>query len=117
MAGWTVSFIMAPIELLKAKLQMQLVGPKLYSGPIDCAKQIVRHRGVVGLWHGLGATLLFRGWIGILFGSYEVIIRGFKSVPEESKWRVSDGMAVFLAGGLGSTAFWCFSFPFDAVKK
>ena len=44
-------------------------------------------------------------------------MRGFKSVPLDSKWRVSDGTAVFLAGGLGSSAFWCFAFPFDAVKK
>jgi solute carrier family 25 carnitine/acylcarnitine transporter 20/29 len=49
-----------------AKLQMQTIGPKLYSGPIDCAKQIVRANGVVGLWHGFGATILFRSWFGLM---------------------------------------------------
>lgn len=54
-------------DLPPAKLQMQTTGPKLYSGPIDCARQVVRANGVVGLWHGFGATLLFRTWIGALY--------------------------------------------------
>src|SRR5437763_5093332 len=47
-AGWTVSFVAAPIEHVKARLQVQYHGesavsaaikPK-YSGPIDCVLQI-----------------------------------------------------------------------------
>ncbi|KAJ3120406.1 hypothetical protein HK098_004635 [Nowakowskiella sp. JEL0407] len=42
-AGIIVSFVATPIELLKARLQVQYADPKtkLYSGPIDCAKQLV----------------------------------------------------------------------------
>ncbi|KAM0748561.1 mitochondrial carrier [Meredithblackwellia eburnea MCA 4105] len=117
MAGWTVCVIATPIEGLKAKLQMQTIGPKLYTGPIDCARQIIRANGVQGLWRGFGATLLFRSWFGAMFGSYEVLMRGFRSVPEGSRWKVSEGQANFLAGGIGSNAFWLGSFPFDAVKN
>ncbi len=45
MAGWTVSFVAAPIEHVKARLQIQYAAEKskrLYSGPIDCTKKIVR---------------------------------------------------------------------------
>ena len=45
-AGWTVSFIAAPVEHVKARLQVQYDADKskrLYSGPIDCAKKLVRH--------------------------------------------------------------------------
>lgn len=44
MAGATVSFIAAPVEHIKARLQIQYAVDKskrLYSGPIDCTKKIV----------------------------------------------------------------------------
>lgn len=45
MAGCTVSFVAAPVEHIKARLQIQYAADKsqrLYSGPIDCSKKIVR---------------------------------------------------------------------------
>lgn len=44
MAGSTVSFVAAPVEHVKARLQIQYAADKkqrLYSGPIDCMKKIV----------------------------------------------------------------------------
>lgn len=44
-AGWTVSFIAAPIEHVKARLQVQYSANKaerLYKGPVDCIKKLVR---------------------------------------------------------------------------
>jgi solute carrier family 25 carnitine/acylcarnitine transporter 20/29 len=42
-AGVTVSFIAAPIEHVKARLQVQYdAKTKLYAGPIDCARQLVK---------------------------------------------------------------------------
>jgi hypothetical protein len=46
MAGSTVSFIASPVEHIKARLQVQYSASKAnrkYSGPIDCAKKIVRN--------------------------------------------------------------------------
>ena len=43
-AGWTVSLIAAPVEHVKARLQVQYSAEKskrLYSGPIDCVTRIV----------------------------------------------------------------------------
>jgi solute carrier family 25 carnitine/acylcarnitine transporter 20/29 len=45
LAGWTVSFIAAPVEHVKARLQVQYAADKskrLYKGPIDCSRKIVR---------------------------------------------------------------------------
>ena len=45
MAGGTVSFVAAPVEHIKARLQVQYAADKskrLYSGPIDCITKIVR---------------------------------------------------------------------------
>ena len=44
MAGATVSFVAAPVEHIKARLQIQYAADKkhrLYSGPIDCFSKIV----------------------------------------------------------------------------
>lgn len=44
MAGCTVSFIAAPVEHIKARLQIQYAAEKskrMYSGPIDCFQKIV----------------------------------------------------------------------------
>ena len=44
LAGATVSFIAAPVEHIKARLQVQYAADKskrLYSGPVDCIKKIV----------------------------------------------------------------------------
>jgi solute carrier family 25 carnitine/acylcarnitine transporter 20/29 len=45
MAGATVSFIAGPVEHIKARLQVQYQVEKskrLYTGPIDCVKKMVR---------------------------------------------------------------------------
>lgn len=50
MAGWTVSFVAAPVEHIKARLQVQYAADKskrLYKGPIDCLKKIVRPSHIV----------------------------------------------------------------------
>jgi solute carrier family 25 (mitochondrial carnitine/acylcarnitine transporter), member 20/29 len=44
MAGCTVSFVAAPVEHVKARLQVQYQADKskrTYSGPIDCTKKLV----------------------------------------------------------------------------
>ncbi|KAJ3056873.1 hypothetical protein HK097_003409 [Rhizophlyctis rosea] len=44
-AGVVVSFVATPVELLKGRLQVQYdSATKLYSGPIDCARQLVSGR-------------------------------------------------------------------------
>lgn len=45
------------------------------------------------------------------------MLRSFRAVPKSSRWKVSDGTATFIAGGMSSTIFWPFSFPFDGVRK
>ncbi|GAA6061200.1 hypothetical protein JCM10212_001521 [Sporobolomyces blumeae] len=114
MAGWTVCFFITPIEHIKARLQMQTLGPKLYTGPIDCAKQLMRERGVLrGPYIGLVGTLAFRSWMGVMFGSYEIIQRSLKkNFPD-----LSPGTVNFLSGGMGSNFFWVAAFPFDAIKN
>ncbi|TKX23689.1 hypothetical protein C1H76_4205 [Elsinoe australis] len=115
MAGWTVSFIAAPIEHVKARLQIQYAANKaqrLYSGPIDCIQKVLKQHGLRGLYHGLGATLIFRTFFCFWWGSYDVFNRFFKD-----KTSLSAPAINFWAGGLSAQIFWLTSYPSDVIKQ
>lgn len=115
MAGFTVSFIAAPVEHIKARLQIQYSSKKserLYSGPIDCTKKIYRHHGIRGLYHGLSATLLFRSFFFFWWGSYDV----FSSYLSKNT-SLSAPSINFWAGGFSAQIFWMTSYPSDVVKQ
>jgi len=115
MAGWTVSFIAAPVEHIKARLQIQYAADKskrLYSGPIDCLTKIYRGHGVKGLYHGLSATLLFRTFFCFWWGTYDLFTRQLQKHTNLSTPAVN-----FWAGGLSAQIFWITSYPSDVVKQ
>jgi solute carrier family 25 carnitine/acylcarnitine transporter 20/29 len=114
-AGATVSFIAAPVEHIKARLQIQYAARKadrLYSGPIDCLTRIYRHHGVPGVFHGLSATLIFRSFFFCWWSSYDVISRWMRDNTKMSTPAVN-----FWAGGLSAQVFWLTSYPCDLVKQ
>jgi len=115
LAGWTVSLIAAPIEHIKARLQIQYAASKasrLYTGPLDCLSKIYRAHGIRGLYHGLGATLLFRTFFCFWWGSYHVFTRQLQLRTDLSAPAVN-----FWAGGLSAQVFWLTSYPSDVVKQ
>ncbi|KAL6892512.1 mitochondrial carrier [Trichoderma longibrachiatum] len=115
MAGATVSFIAAPVEHVKARLQIQyaaLKSERLYSGPLDCARKIFAHHGLRGVYHGLSATLLFRGFFFFWWASYDVLSRALRRNTSLSAPAVN-----FWAGGLSAQVFWLTSYPSDLVKQ
>ncbi|CRG86002.1 Mitochondrial substrate carrier family protein L [Talaromyces islandicus] len=115
LAGCTVSFIAAPVEHVKARLQIQYAADKkqrMYSGPIDCSKKILRSHGISGLFRGLCATLLFRSFFFFWWGSYDVISRIMRE-----KTSLSAPAINFWAGGISAQIFWITSYPSDVVKN
>jgi len=114
-AGWTVSFIAAPVEHVKARLQVQYAADKskrLYSGPIDCSQKIYSQYGIRGLYHGLSSTLLFRTFFFFWWGSYDLFTRYL-----QNNTSLSTPMVNFVAGGLSAQMFWITSYPSDVVKQ
>ncbi|SPC63358.1 related to YMC2  len=133
MAGWTNSFVTTPVELIKAKLQMQTqrvslhlpgqsslttttVTQRTFTGPIDCIRQTTSQHGIFGLWHALPATLLFRSSFAAMFGSYEYFQRLFNSW-KGTRWELNPGTITFVSGGLGAEVFWLTAFPADVIKN
>jgi solute carrier family 25 (mitochondrial carnitine/acylcarnitine transporter), member 20/29 len=123
--GWltycfqTVCCIAAPVEHIKARLQVQYHGRKSadltrprYTGPIDCCLKIAREHGITSLWHGFRATLIFRTFFFFWWSSYDIFTRYLTdntnlSVPAVNFW----------AGGLSAQVFWLTSYPSDVVKQ
>lgn len=114
-AGTTVSFIAAPVEHVKARLQIQYAAKKadrLYSGPIDCTKKILKYHGIRGLWHGLYSTLIFRSFFFFWWGSYDLFSKWFGKHTSLSTPAIN-----FWAGGLSAQVFWLTTYPTDVVKQ
>ncbi|KAF7585475.1 hypothetical protein BBP40_010824 [Aspergillus hancockii] len=115
MAGTTVSFIAAPVEHVKARLQIQYAADKsqrMYSGPIDCTRKILRTHGITGLYRGLCATIFFRSFFFFWWGSYDVLTRLMKE-----RTTLSTPAINFWAGGVSAQIFWLTSYPSDVVKQ
>lgn len=114
-AGCTVSLIAAPVEHVKARLQVQYSAKKserLYSGPIDCTTKILKNYGVRGLFRGLLATMLFRSWFFVWWSTYDIFSRLMRE-----KTKMSTPAINFWAGGLSAQCFWLTSYPADVVKQ
>ena len=115
MAGSTVSFIAAPVEHVKARLQIQYQAKKsdrLYSGPINCTRKLFHAHGVRGVYHGLWATMIFRSFFFFWWGSYDILSRWFGKNTNLSTPSIN-----FWAGGLSAQVFWLTSYPSDVVKQ
>ncbi|RDB29261.1 Mitochondrial substrate carrier family protein L [Hypsizygus marmoreus] len=118
-AGFTSTLIATPVELLKVKLQLQSqrsVTDRQFKGPIDCARQIIRTQGILGLWSGFTGSLAFRSNFFWMFLSFEAFMRGFSRLAG-TPYEISTGSANFVSGGLGAFAFWGMAIPADNIKN
>lgn len=111
-SGWTVSFVAAPIEQFKARLQVQYdAASRQYTGPVDVARKLWRISPLT--WYtGLFPTMVFRTNFIFWWGSYEIFTEQFKA-----RTRLSTPAINFWAGGLSATVFWIFAYPADVVKQ
>lgn len=111
-SGWTVSFVAAPIEQFKARLQVQYdAKTKIYKGPIDVARQLWKISPLT--WYsGLFSTMVFRTNFIFWWGLYEIFTDWFYKNTALSKPAVN-----FWVGGFSATVFWIFAYPADVVKQ
>ncbi|KAK4664940.1 carrier protein ymc1 [Podospora pseudopauciseta] len=118
-AGVANSVLSGPIEHVRIRLQTQPHGPaRLYSGPLDCVRQLVRQGGFThGLYRGQAVTLIREAQAyGLWFLSFEWLMnsdakRNSVDRKEIPSWKVA------LYGGLAGEALWLGSYPFDVVKS
>ena len=117
LTGGIVSVVVAPIEGIKARLQVQYganAHELKYKGPVDAFKQIYNK---LGLRNGI-----YRGWLPCAFtrmsnyayfGSY-AYIKSWMTPEGGGKLNMS---ASVIAGGLAGISYWLSCYPFDVVKN
>ncbi|KAI3693770.1 hypothetical protein L1987_76722 [Smallanthus sonchifolius] len=130
-AGFAVSFLGTPTELIKCRLQAQgsaagatalaEVGAAAttaakYGGPIDVAKHVMRSEGGIrGLYKGFCPTLVREvPGCATIFGVYEALKQYIAGGTDTS--RLGRG-SLILAGGLAGAAYWISVYPADVVKS
>jgi len=102
---------------VKLQLQSQRsIADRQFKGPIDCARQIIRTQGPLGMWSGFTGSMAFRSNFFWMFLSFEALMRGFSRLAG-TPYEISTGTANFLSGGLGSFVFWGMAIPADNIKN
>ncbi|SMN20368.1 similar to Saccharomyces cerevisiae YBR104W YMC2 Mitochondrial protein, putative inner membrane transporter with a role in oleate metabolism and glutamate biosynthesis [Maudiozyma saulgeensis] len=113
--GFSNSFLAAPIEHVRIRLQTQTSsGPNAeFKGPLDCIRKL---RAQNGLMRGFNATLLREGHgCGTYFLVYEALVaneinKGFKRT-EVPTWKLC------MFGALSGTTLWIMVYPLDVIKS
>ena len=116
-AGIANSIVSGPVEHLRIRLQTQPHGAaRIYSGPWDCIKQIVRSDGVKGLFRGQNTAIVreFQAY-GLYFTTFEACIRAIASAKKKPREELSTWL-VAPCGALAGVAFWVGSYPLDVIK-
>ena len=130
-SGVFTSFVLTPIELVKCKIQV----PETEAGvikaplkPIPVIRDIFRHHGFTGFWHGqLGTLIREAGGCAAWFGAKETTTKIFRDRNE--KFATSQAQLAqirdaplplwqqVLAGASAGTSYSFLFFPADTVKS
>jgi solute carrier family 25 carnitine/acylcarnitine transporter 20/29 len=119
LTGAASCLVECPVDLLKSQLQTAVHrSSAAFSSFPSAVAFIVRERGVVGLYQGLGPT--FARTIpstAAYFGCYEACRRGLMPAASSSSSAVSESAVILLAGGVGGFVYWLSTYPADCVKS
>ncbi|XP_041371457.1 calcium-binding mitochondrial carrier protein Aralar2-like [Gigantopelta aegis] len=115
-AGAVGATAVYPIDLVKTRMQNQrsgtFVGELMYKNSLDCARKVIRHEGVFGLYRGLAPQL-----IGV---APEKAIKLTVNDFCRDKFMKSDGSIPFwaemIAGGCAGGSQVIFTNPLEIVK-
>ncbi|OJI99744.1 hypothetical protein ASPVEDRAFT_51079 [Aspergillus versicolor CBS 583.65] len=90
---------------------------RLYSGPWDCVRKIVRTAGLSGLYRGQVVTLLreFHCY-GVWFAAYEGLL-GVLQEREQRTYAQLSSWQFVVCGGLAGETLWLLSQPLDVIKS
>jgi len=123
-AGGVNSFVVTPVELIRNNLMVQYdskisrdkqsgKGSFKPRGDVDIARDVIRQRGIMGMWRGILPTFL-RDSIGVAawFGFFEMTHRHV--CPQIGLTGTPGLMLSGIAGGIG---FWVVAFPLDTIKS
>ncbi|KAH6650659.1 mitochondrial carrier domain-containing protein [Chaetomium tenue] len=137
-SGAMTSFVLTPVELVKCKIQVPAsaaageAGSKVAAAPLrplPVIRDIWRHQGLRGFWHGqLGTLIRESGGCAAWFGSKETVTklmrewneRSARSEAERERIRAADALPLWQQAVAGASAGMMYNFlffPADTVKS
>ncbi|KAF7547948.1 hypothetical protein G7046_g8844 [Stylonectria norvegica] len=131
-SGAFTSFVLTPIELVKCKIQAPGLGEGAVSSlplrPIPVIRDIFRHEGFMGFWHGqLGTLIREAGGCSAWFGAKETITSMFyrnrtKGAASEAERKkiLANPLPLWeqaVAGATAGVSYNFLFFPADTIKS
>ena len=116
-AGFSQSFLCAPIELVKTHMQHRQIGSySKYTGNFQTMLEIIRNRGVRGPFQGLCVTM-FRDAPGfaVYFAIYEGLLDWTARRQRVGRDEVHLGLRLVYGGSAGVISF-AINYPVELVK-
>jgi len=126
LAGLVSRFVIAPLDVVKIRLQLQThslsdplskwpVSGPVYKGILPTLRTILAHEGLTALWKGnIPAELLYVCYGGVQFTSYRTLTQLQSTFPPA--YRPPDALQSFIsgagAGALATTA----TYPLDLLR-
>ncbi|ANB12452.1 Ort1p [Sugiyamaella lignohabitans] len=118
-SGVFASFILTPIELVKCRIQVQMMqqtGPRV--GAFKTILSIYKADGIRGFWRGQTGTLIREsGGSAAWFGAYEYVSALMKTVRGKEAAAASNNTDSMLAGAAAGISYNLSLFPADTIKS
>lgn len=130
-SGAFTSFVLTPIELVKCRIQAPMsadgsAGPPLR--PIPVIKQVFRHEGLRGFWHGqLGTLIREAGGGSAWFGAKETVTSMFYQLKTKTATSATEKQMILdtplpfwqqaIAGASAGVSYNFLFFPADTIKS
>jgi solute carrier family 25 thiamine pyrophosphate transporter 19 len=123
-AGVISRFVIAPLDVVKIRLQLQSSsrarqhgGKPVVKGTLGTFAHIIRKEGIRALWNGnIPASFLYPLYGTVQFTTYHTLNRLLASAPPTALTPFSDRSSTFISGAVaGATATTC-TYPFDLLR-
>ncbi|KAM0455447.1 hypothetical protein ACHAPV_007788 [Trichoderma viride] len=125
-AGLVSRFIVAPLDVVKIRLQLQpyslsdplapLREAPAYRGAVHTIKHILKHEGLTGLWKGnVPAELLYVCYSAAQFTAYRSTTVFLQTALPQHR-RLPDSAETFVAGAVSGAAATSVTYPLDLLR-
>ncbi|EMC93395.1 hypothetical protein BAUCODRAFT_125259 [Baudoinia panamericana UAMH 10762] len=124
-AGLISRFCIAPLDVLKIRLQLQyhsLADPlstplRPSAGVLQVARDILRHEGITGFWKGnVPAEGLYLSYGAVQFLAYRTTNQTFDALEETQGVQIPGALRSFIAGAVAGTAATTATYPLDLLR-
>ncbi|OKL58489.1 Mitochondrial thiamine pyrophosphate carrier 1 [Talaromyces atroroseus] len=123
-AGLVSRFCVAPLDVVKIRLQLQIhslsdplshhgiKGP-IYKGTIRTMRSIAREEGISGLWKGnISAELMYVCYGGLQFAAYRTTNQFLEELPHRLPQAAESFVSGAVAGGIATSC----TYPLDLLR-